>query len=109
MYVYDERTGRPWQNPPKSGRLIPRPQGTCPPAGSRESAARGTPENPTGLNVANQAAWRFDRECRATEISPTTRSCASNAPSSAMSKKFERREWSEFRHRILTLLRNHQQ
>lgn len=110
MYVYDERTGRPWQNPPGSGRLIPRPQGTFPPCRLPGiGCAKGTPEKPTGLDAANQAAWRFDRECRATGNFPDDPLVRRNAALiRQVEEEFERREWSEFRHRILTLLKNHQ-
>ncbi len=66
MYVYDETTGRPAEYPPHSGRLIVRPPDTHPPCRIRGAGCpKGTPENPRGLSAANQAAWRFDRECRA--------------------------------------------
>jgi hypothetical protein len=65
-YVYDEETGRPCENPPRSGRLVPRPAG-APPACriAGVGCPKGTPEAPRGLSPANRAAWRHDRECLA--------------------------------------------
>jgi hypothetical protein len=65
-YVYDETTGRPFEHPPHSGRFIPRPAGTLSPCRMAGiGCPKGTPENPRSLTHENQAAYRFDRECRA--------------------------------------------
>jgi len=107
MYVYDERSGRPWQNPPGSGRLILRPPEALPPCRLPGiGCAKGTPDNPTELSVANQAAWRFDRECRATGNYPDDPIVRRNAALiRQVEEEFERREWTEFRQQMLTLLR----
>ncbi len=65
-YVYDETTGRPYEHPPHSGRLIPRPPGALPLCRIvGVGCPKGTPEDPRSLTHENQAAYRFDRECRA--------------------------------------------
>jgi hypothetical protein len=106
MYVYDEITGRPWENPPRSGRLIPRPPGARPPCRiPGVGCPKGTPENPRGLSVANQSAWRFDRECRATGRFPDDPVVRRNAALiRQVEEEFERRERAEFRMAVLARL-----
>ena len=66
-YVYDEASGRPFQHPPHSGRLVPRPPGALPPCRiAGLGCPKGTPENPTSLSEINREAYRHYRECRAT-------------------------------------------
>jgi hypothetical protein len=106
MYVYDEATGRPWEHPPHSGLLIVRPPGTRPPCRiAGVGCPKGTPENQKGLNAANLAAWRHDRECRATGRFPDDPIVRRNA---ALIREVElahiRRQWSDFRTAVLALL-----
>jgi hypothetical protein len=106
MYVYDEATGRPYENPPRSGRLVVRPQGTHPPCRiAGVGCPRGTPESPLELSTANQVAWRHDRECRATGQFPDDPLVRRNAAIiREVEDAFERREWSAFRNSILAIL-----
>lgn len=108
MYVYDETTGRPYEHPPHSGLVIVRPPGTQPPCRiAGVGCPKGTPENPKGMNAANQAAWQFDRECRATGQYPDDPIVRRNA---ALIREVElahaRREWAQFRRAVLQLLIN---
>jgi len=106
MYVYDEITGRPYENPPRSGRLVVRPQGTAPPCRiSGVGCPKGTPENARGLNAANQAAWRFDRECRAVGQFPDDPLVRRNAALiRQVEDEIERRERNDFRRAVLAFL-----
>jgi hypothetical protein len=110
MYVYNEVTGRPAEYPPHSGRLVTRPPGTQPPCRiPGVGCPKGTPENPRGLNVANEAAWRFDRECRATGLFPDDPLVRRNAAIiRQVEEAFERRQRAAFRQAVLsTLTRRH--
>ena len=106
MYVYHETTGRPAEYPPRSGRLVLRPPGTFPPCRIHGiGCAKGTPENSRGLSVANQAAWRFDRECRATGNFPDDPLVRRNAAIiRQVEEEFERRQRTAFRQTIISLL-----
>jgi hypothetical protein len=106
MYVYDESTGRAYENPPRSGRLVVRPQGTAPPCRiPGVSCPKGTPEDPRGLTEANRAAWRFDRECRAVGHFPDDPLVRRNAALiRQVEEEFERRERLEFRRAVLARL-----
>lgn len=65
-FAYDELTGRPYQNPPRNGKLIPRPAGNQPPCRiDGVGCPKGTPENQTGLSDRNRQAYRHYLECRA--------------------------------------------
>ena len=107
MYVYDENTGRPFQNPPSSGRLILRPRGSDPPCRiPGVGCAKGTPENQKGLSEANRSAWRYDRECRATGIFPDDPIVRRNAAIIRHAEDaFERQERNEFRRAVLMRLK----
>ena len=64
--MYDEATGRPYENPPHSGRLVPRPAAAPPPCRiAGLGCPKGTPEAPRSLRPANRAAYRHYCECRA--------------------------------------------
>ena len=106
MYVYDEATGRPYENPPRSGGLVVRPPGTFPPCRiAGVGCPKGTPENPLGLSAANQTAWRHDRECRATGQFPDDPLVRRNAAIiREVEEAFERRQWTEFRNSVLAIL-----
>ncbi|MGE5192816.1 MAG: hypothetical protein ACM3U2_09955 [Deltaproteobacteria bacterium] len=106
MYVYNEITGCPWENPPHSGRLIVRPAGTFPPCRiPGVGCPKGTPEQPKGLSAANHAAWRFDRECRATGIFPDDPLVRRNAAIiRQVEEELEHRQRTEFRQRLLSAL-----
>jgi hypothetical protein len=108
MYVYDESTGRAYENPPRSGRLVVRPPGTAPPCRiPGVGCPKGTPENPRGLNEANRAAWRFDRECRAVGHFPDDPLVRRNAALiRQVEEELERRERLEFRRAVLARLSN---
>jgi len=106
MYVYDEATGHPYQNPPRSGRLVARPQGAFPPCRiAGVGCPKGTPENPLALSAANLAAWRHYRECRATGRFPDDPLVRRNAAIICeVEEAIERRQWAEFRHAVLAAL-----
>ena len=71
QYVYDEATGRPFEHPPHSKRLVPRPDGAPPPCRiAGLGCPKGTPENPLSLSDLNREAYRHYRECRATGSFP---------------------------------------
>src|SRR5579863_9431193 len=96
MYVYDEKTGRPYQHPPHSGRLVVRPAGTCPPCRiAGVGCPKGTPENSRELSAANRAAWRHYRECRATGRFPDDPLVRRHAAIiREVEDAFERRQWT---------------
>ncbi len=106
MYVYNEVTGRHAEHPPHSGRPILRPPGTFPPCRiPGVGCPKGTPENPRGLSTANQAAWRFDRECRAAGVFPDDPIVRRNAAIiRQVEEEFERRQRTEFRQAVLSAL-----
>jgi hypothetical protein len=106
MYVYDEITGRPYENPPRSGRLVARPEGTAPPCRIPGiGCPKGTPEHPRGLSAANLAAWRFDRECQAVGSYPNDPLVRRNAALiRQVEEEIERRERNDFRRAVLSQL-----
>jgi len=106
MYVYDETTGRPCEYPPYSGRLIARPPDTRPPCRiAGLGCPKGTPEDQKGLSAMNHAAWRHDRECRATGQFPNDPIVRRNAALiSAVEASHSRRAWSNFHAAVLTAL-----
>jgi hypothetical protein len=106
MYVYDEISGRPYENPPRSGRLVVRPQRAAPPCRiPGVGCPKGTPETPRGLNTANQAAWQFDRECRAVGHFPDDPLVRRNAALiRQVEEEIERRERNDFRRIVVSLL-----
>jgi len=106
MYVYDEMTGRPYENPPGSGQLVVRPAGTAAPCRiPGVGCPKGTPEDPRGLNEANRAAWRFDRECRAVGHFPDDPLVRRNASLiRQVEEDIERHERNDFRRAVLAQL-----
>jgi hypothetical protein len=106
MYVYDETTGRPYENPSRSGKLVVRPKGTHPPCRiAGVGCPKGTPENPRALSRANRAAWRHYRECRATGHFPDDPLVRRNAAIIRdVEDAFERIQWAEFRRSVLSNL-----
>ncbi len=108
MYVYDETTGRPIQNPPRSGRLVVRPPAARPPCRlPGVGCPKGTPENSRELSPTNAAAWRFDHECHAIGEFPDDPLVRRNAAIiRQVESAVERREWAEFRNAVLEALLN---
>ncbi len=71
QFVYDEETGRPYENPPRSGQFVSRPPAAPPPCRlPGVGCPKGTPEAPLSLTPANRAAYRHYRECLATGLFP---------------------------------------
>jgi len=107
MFVYDEITGRAYENPPHSGRLVPRPPGAVAPCRiAGVGCAKGTPEKQRGLNPANLAAYRHYRECRATGRFPDDAIVRRNAAIiRAQEESHEREAWADFRNSLLARLR----
>jgi hypothetical protein len=105
-YVYDEASGRPYENPPRSGRLVVRPNGTHPPCRiAGVGCPKGTPENQRALSAANRAAWRHYRECRATGLFPDDPLVRRNAAIIRdVEDAIERRRWDAFRNSVLVVL-----
>ena len=65
-WVYNEKTGqREIVGRNESRRYLPRVPGMAPCRLKGMGCAKGTPENPKGLNDANLAAYEHYRECRA--------------------------------------------
>jgi len=103
-FAYDELTGRPYQNPPRNGKLIPRPAGNQPPCRiDGVGCPKGTPENQTDLNDRNRQAYQHYLECRAVGSFPDDQIVRRNAALiRAEEDRAEASRWADLR-RLLTM------
>lgn len=103
-FAYDELTGRPYQNPPRNGKLIPRPAGNQPPCRiDGVGCPKGNPEHPTDLNERNRQAYRHYLECRAVGSFPDDPIVRRNAALiRAEEDRAETARWTDLR-RLLTM------